>query len=149
METLSLLKMLHGIATALLLGSVAAVLFQTWRGWRAGNKSAFAQTLQRPWLYAWVVMGLSVASFPFTGWWMMHTVGWPLGQAWLLGGSVLYVVGVFGFLLLLRRTIRWRQAAAAYNQVQVVRQRKLATVFAGVSLVVLVAILVLMLAKPV
>ncbi|WAH59066.1 DUF2269 domain-containing protein [Pseudomonas silvicola] len=149
METLSLLKMLHGIATALLLGSVAAVLFQTWRGWRAGNKSAFAQTLQRPWLYAWVLMGLSVASFPFTGWWMMHTVGWPLGQAWLLGGSVLYVVGVFGFLLLLRRTIRWRQAAAAYNQVQVVRQRKLATVFAGVSLVVLVAILVLMLAKPV
>ncbi|QKZ07342.1 MULTISPECIES: DUF2269 family protein [Pseudomonas] len=149
METLSLLKMLHGIATALLLGSVAAVLFQTWRGWRAGNKSAFAQTLQRPWLYAWVLMGLSVASFPFTGWWMMHTVGWPLGQAWLLGGSVLYVVGVFGFLLLLRRTIRWRQAAAAYNQVQVVRQRKLAAVFAGVSLVVLVAILVLMLAKPV
>jgi len=149
METLSLLKMLHGIATALLLGSVAAVLFQAWRGWRVGNKSAFAQTLQRPWVYAWVLMGVSVASFPFTGWWMMHTVGWPLGQTWLLGASVLYVVGVFGFLLLLRRTIRWRQAAAAYNQVQVVRQRKLATVFAGVSLVVLVAILGLMLVKPV
>lgn len=149
METLSLLKMLHGIATALLLGSVAAVLFQTWRGWRAGDKSAFAKTLQRPWLYAWILMGVCVASFPFTGWWMMHTVGWPLGQAWLLGASVLYVVGVAGFLLLVRRTIRWRQAAAAYNQVQVVKQRKFSVVFAAVSLVVLVAILALMLAKPV
>lgn len=149
METLSLLKMLHGIATALLLGSVAAVLFQTWRGWRAGDKSAFAKTLQRPWLYAWILMGVCVASFPFTGWWLMHTVGWPLGQAWLLGASVLYVVGVAGFLLLVRRTIRWRQAAAAYNQVQVVKQRKFSVVFAAVSLVVLVAILALMLAKPV
>ncbi len=149
METLSMLKMLHGIATALLLGSVAAVLLQTWRGWRAGNKSAFAQTLQRPWLYAWILMGVCVASFPFTGWWMMHTVGWPLGQTWLLGGSVLYIVGVAGFLLLVRRTIRWRQAAVAYNQVQVDRQRKFSVVFAGVSLVVLVAILALMLIKPV
>ncbi|MDE1168375.1 MAG: DUF2269 family protein [Pseudomonas sp.] len=148
METLSVLKMLHGIATVLLIGSVGAVLFQTWRGYKAGNKSAFAQTLQRPWLYAWLLMGLSVLSFPFTGWWMMHTVGWPLGQTWLLAGSVLYLVGVIGWLVLVRRTNRWRLAVADHNEVQVVRQRKFSVVFAGISLVVLVAILVLMITKP-
>jgi uncharacterized membrane protein len=148
METLSVLKMLHGIATVLLVGSVLAVLFQTWRGWRAGNKSAFAQTLQRPWLYAWLLMGLSVLSFPFTGWWMMHTVGWPLGQTWLLGGSVLYLLGVIGWLVLIRRTNRWRLAEAEHNETQAVRQRRLTVVFAGFSLVVLVAILCLMIIKP-
>ena len=35
-------------------------------------------------VFVWLLMGLALLSMPFTGWWMVHLVGWPLGQTWLL-----------------------------------------------------------------
>ena len=37
-------------------------------------------------------MLVCMLSMPFTGWWLVHLVGWPLGQTWLLGSSVIYSV---------------------------------------------------------
>ena len=47
---------------------------------------------------------------PFTGWWMVRLVGWPLGQTWLLASSVLYTVAALGWFWLLVRLNRLRTA---------------------------------------
>lgn len=47
---------------------------------------------------------------PFTGWWLVHLVGWPLGQTWVLASSVIYTVGAFAVWWLLVRLNRLRKA---------------------------------------
>ena len=88
METLTTLKVIHITATVLLLlsGLVLAVL--AWRKRSAGP----AATVQRPWAFIWLLMGICLVSMPFTGWWLVHLLGWPLGQTWILGSSILYTV---------------------------------------------------------
>lgn len=147
METLTVLKILHTVATVLLLGSVAAVLYRGWRGWKGGEQLPFASTLQRPWVLAWVVMGISLVSFPISGWWLVHTVGWPLGQTWILSAAVLYVVGGIAWLLLLGRVRRLR-ALGGTDQAALAKSSRNVLIIAGVALVLLLVILGLMIAKP-
>ena len=147
MDTLTVLQLVHVLATVLLVASVAVVIFKAWRSWRAGDPLPFANTLQRPWLYAWVVMGLSLLSFPVTGWWLVHRVGWPLGQTWLLSAAVLYVLGGIVWLLLLGRVNRLRLAGSD-DEAAAARQRTRVLTLAGVAVVILISIIVLMLAKP-
>ncbi|VVO06483.1 DUF2269 domain-containing protein [Pseudomonas fluorescens] len=92
METLTALKVAHIVATVLLLISALGLAVWVWRARRNGDATAHARTLQRPGVFIWVLMGLALLSMPFTGWWMVHLVGWPLGQTWLLASSVLYTV---------------------------------------------------------
>ena len=148
MESLTVLKILHTVATVVLLGSVVAVIYRAWCSWQGGDRLPFASTLQRPWAYAWVVMALSLISFPVTGWWLVHKVGWPLGQTWILSAAVLYVIGGGVWLLLLSRVNRLRLAQDMDEAVIAVKRRNV-LIIAGVALVVLVAIVGLMVTKPV
>jgi uncharacterized membrane protein len=93
-------------------------------------------------VFIWLVMGLALLSMPFTGWWMVHLVGWPLGQIWLLASSVLYTVAALGWFWLLVRLNRLRKAPAAGNG-------KFTFALALFSLVCFIAIAGLMGAKPV
>ncbi|MDO7898643.1 DUF2269 domain-containing protein [Pseudomonas citrulli] len=103
METLTALKIAHVVATVLLLAGAVGLAIWVWRTRRNGDATAPARTLQRPRLFVWLAMGLSLASLPFTGWQMVHQVGWPLGQTWLLASSVLYTLAALaGFWLLVR-----------------------------------------------
>ncbi|WP_407314344.1 DUF2269 family protein [Pseudomonas sp. nanlin1] len=147
METLTALRLLHGTATVLLLVSVGLVLWRGWTAWRAGEALPFASTLERPWIFAWLVMGLCLLSFPVSGWWLVHTVGWPLSQAWILGAGVLYVLGGVAWLLLVSRVHRLK-AAAGSEPAEIARQRRSIMIIAGAALAVLLVILVLMLTKP-
>lgn len=147
MQTLTALKTAHDIATLVLLATVGIVIWRAWKSWRAGDKKIFGSTLQRPWAYAWMLMGVSLLSFPFTGWWMVHTVGWSLGQTWLLAGASLYIVGACLWLWLLARVNRLRLASGA-DEASIAKQRKLVFGIAAVGLAVLLVLLVLMLAKP-
>ena len=88
LSTLATLKVIHIAATVLLLLSGLALALLAWRKRSAGP----AVTVQRPWVFVWLLMGLCVVSMPFTGWWLVHLVGWPLGQTWILGSSILYTV---------------------------------------------------------
>ena len=76
METLTTLKVIHIAATVLLLLSGLALAVLAWRKRSAGP----AHTVQRPWVFVWLLMGICVVSMPFTGWWLAHLIGWPLGQ---------------------------------------------------------------------
>jgi len=76
METLTTLKVIHMAATVLLLLSGLGLALLAWRKRSAGP----AITVQRPWAFVWLLMGICLISMPFTGWWLVHLVGWPLGQ---------------------------------------------------------------------
>ena len=142
METLTALKVAHMVATVLLLVSALGLAIWVWRTRRNGDATAHARTLQRPQVFIWLVMGLALLSMPITGWWMVHLVGWPLGQIWLLASSVLYTVAALGWFWLLVRLNRLRKAPAAGTG-------RFTFALALFSFVCFVAIAGLMGAKPV
>ncbi|CAD5203179.1 DUF2269 family protein [Pseudomonas sp. FEN] len=142
METLTALKLLHGVAPVLLLGSALAVTIRLWRGRRAGDMTVQNRTLQRPWFFVWALMALCLVALPVSGWWLVHLGGWPLGQVWLLGSSVLYTLGTLSWVWLVVRLNRLRHGIAA-------RHPGFTLALAIFTAVCFVAIAGLMGAKPV
>jgi uncharacterized membrane protein len=141
METLTALKMAHTAATAILLGCALGLAIWVWQTRRSGDATAAGRTLQRPRVFVWLLMGLALVSMPFTGWWMVHLVGWPLGQTWLLASSVLYTVAALGWFWLLVRLNKLRTAPGGNG--------KFTFALALFSFVCFIAIAGLMGAKPV
>ncbi|MFB8830168.1 DUF2269 family protein [Azotobacter sp. CWF10] len=74
---------------------------------------------------------------PVSGWWLAHLAGWPLGQLWLLGSSLLLLPGAICGLWLAAR-VAGRRAGARLG---------LGLALVGVSC--FAAILGLMVIKPV
>ncbi|UVL45921.1 DUF2269 family protein [Pseudomonas moraviensis] len=137
METLTTLKVLHVAATVVILASGLGLAFLTWRNRSEGP----ASTMRRPWLFIWCLMLIGMLSMPFTGWWLVHLIGWPLGQLWILGSSVIYAVATFSAVWLLVRLDRlWTTG---------LDNRTFNLALAIVSGVGFVAIAALMGAKPV
>ena len=137
METLTTLKVLHVAATVVILASGLGLAALTWRNRSEGP----ASTMRRPWLFIWCLMLIGMLSMPFTGWWLVHLVGWPLGQLWILGSSVIYAVATFSAVWLLVRLDRlWTSG---------VGNRTFNLAMSIVSGVGFVAIAALMGAKPV
>ncbi|APC17047.1 hypothetical protein BLL42_15365 [Pseudomonas frederiksbergensis] len=141
METLTALKVAHVLATVLLLAGALGLAIWVWRTRRNGDATAPARTLQRPWVFVWLVMGLALLSMPFTGWWMVHLVGWPLGQTWILVSSMIYTVGALAVFWLLVRLNTLRTAPGGSG--------KFTFALALFSFVCFIAIAGLMGAKPV
>ncbi|WP_442514195.1 DUF2269 domain-containing protein [Pseudomonas promysalinigenes] len=141
MEHLTTLKALHIAATAVLLLCALGLAIWTVRARRRGDAQAYARLLRRPLVFVWLVMGVCLLSMPFTGWWLVHLVGWPLGQTWLLASSVLYTLGAFAGWWLLVRLNRLRKA-----EVTGLRFTLALAVFSGACLL---SIAGLMGAKPV
>ncbi|HEN8709875.1 TPA: DUF2269 domain-containing protein [Pseudomonas putida] len=110
MEHLTTLKALHLIATALLLLGALGLAIWTVHARRQGDAQVYGKLLSRPLVFVWLVMGVSLLSMPFTGWWLVHLVGWPLGQSWVLASSVIYTLGAFAAWWLLVRLNRLRKA---------------------------------------
>ncbi|PTR25281.1 DUF2269 domain-containing protein [Pseudomonas sp. GV085] len=141
METLTALKMAHMVATVVLLACASGLGVWVLLARRKGDATAGSRTLQRPRVFVWLLMGLALLSMPFTGWWMVHLVGWPLGQTWLLASSVLYTVAALAWFWLLVRLNKLRKTPGGGG--------KFTFALASFSFVCLVAIAGLMGAKPV
>ncbi|MFD2640701.1 DUF2269 family protein [Pseudomonas japonica] len=112
MESLTALKVAHVLALVLLLGSAMGLAVWTWRARRGGDAAVYGRLLARPQGFLWLLMGVCLASLPFTGWWLVHRVGWPLGQTWVLGSSLLYTFGALAWFWLLTRVNRLRTEPA-------------------------------------
>lgn len=141
METLTALKAAHMVATVVLLLGALGLGIWVWRARRNGDATAASRTLQSPRVFVWLLMGLALLSMPFTGWGMVHLVGWPLGQTWLLASSVLYTVAALAWFWLLVRLNRLRKAPGGVG--------KFSFALALFSVVCFIAIAGLMGAKPV
>jgi uncharacterized membrane protein len=141
METLTALKAAHLVATAVLLLGALGLGVWVFLARRRGDASAGSRTLQRPRVFVWLLMGLALLSMPFTGWGMVHLVGWPLGQTWLLASSVLYTVAALAWCWLLVRLNRLRKAPGGVGRFNLA--------LALFSVVCFIAIAGLMGAKPV
>lgn len=141
METLTALKMAHMVATVVLLAGALGLGIWVFLARRNGDATAPARTLQRPRVFVWLLMGVALLSMPFTGWWMVHLIGWPLGQTWLLASSVLYTVAALAWFWLLVRLNKLRKAPGSVG--------KFSFALALVSFVCFIAIAGLMGAKPV
>lgn len=115
MEHFTALKTLHMVITAVLFLCALGVAGWVVRGRLAGDATIQRRTLQRPWLFAWIVMGLCLALLPVSGWWLVHYAGWPLGQTWLLGGALLYMLGTVSWLWLVARLNRLRSEGVSAN----------------------------------
>jgi len=141
MDTLTALKAAHMLATVVLLLCALGLGIWVWRTRRNGDATAASRTLQRPRVFVWLLMGLALLSMPFTGWAMVHRVGWPLGQTWLLASSVLYTVAALAWFWLLVRLNRLRKAPGGVG--------KFSLALALFSFACFIAIAGLMGAKPV
>ncbi|RZI82771.1 MAG: DUF2269 family protein, partial [Pseudomonas sp.] len=106
MEYLTTLKTVHIVATVLLLVCALGLAIYTWRLRQHSDAAAYSQLLRRPLLFVWLLLGVCLVSMPFTGWWLVHLVGWPLGQTWLLASSLIYTVGALSVWWLLIRLNR-------------------------------------------
>ncbi|MEG1042450.1 MAG: DUF2269 domain-containing protein [Pseudomonas sp.] len=142
MELLTTLKTVHVLATVLLLGSALGLAIWTWLARRKGDASAHTRLMKRPLVFVWLLMGICLLSMPFSGWWLVHLIGWPLGQTWVLGSSILYTLGAFCWFWLLARVNRLRTAPTLGNP-------KFTLALALFSGVCFIAIAGLMGAKPV
>lgn len=142
MEHFAALKSLHIVMTALLLISGLALAVWIIRGRRAGDLAVQNRAMQRPWLFVWLVMGLCLLALPISGWWLLHYAGWPLGQAWVLGSSILYLFGALSWAWLAVRVNRLRRPVIVGNP-------KFTLSLAVFSAVCFLAIAGLMGAKPV
>lgn len=142
MQNLTVLKLLHDLAALLLLGGAAALAY---RGVCAAGPAALGQTLQRPWAFVWLAMGLSLLVLPISGWWLVHDGGWSLGQTWLLSASLLYTFGLLCWLWLLARLKRMGMAGPVVS----VGQRRAVVALAAAGAAIWLATLCVMVLKPV
>ena len=108
MEHLTALKTLHIVATVLFLLCALGLVVWVIKGRRAGFADNHTRLLLRPRIFAWILMGLCLLTMPISGWWLAHLIGFPLGQTWVLGSSVLYTVGASCWIWLVARLNRLR-----------------------------------------
>ena len=155
MESLQTFRILHGIAAVVPFLAIVGLAWYGWRSWRGGDAGVIAKALQRIGLIGWVLVAGSIASLPVTGYRMVQAVGWPLGQTWLLGSACLLIVATLFWLLFTSRLWRIRDLAlVAQNSgepiaIGALREWKFGLAFFVLSLLCVIAILALMIGKPV
>lgn len=106
-----LLKTVHGLLAAVLLGSLAVGVFFAYRARKGGDLQQIAitfSTLVR--LDLWFIAS-SATLLPLTGLALAKVGGWPVGQFWLLWSTGLYLLAAFCWLPLFWLQVRIRNQA--------------------------------------
>lgn len=89
-----LLKTLHVLSAAVLLGTGAGIAFFTWFGYRLALRScsieSLRNTLRLTVLGDWVFTSVAVVLQPVTGLLLMRQAGWSFGSAWFAWVVMLY-----------------------------------------------------------
>ena len=145
MEHYQLLNITHAALAILLTLGLIAHIAMLWKAWRKADPAVLQRKLRRTRLMSLPLLAVLGLLLPVTGGWMAHLAGLPLGQLWLLASSILFLVLVPLTLLLGGRLRTWQQLGERPAPVALPR---LALVYAGLILLILVAIMGLMGAKP-
>ncbi|HSC79103.1 MAG TPA: DUF2269 family protein [Chitinolyticbacter sp.] len=145
MEHYPLLKFAHLIPAVLILAGFIAHAFMLWKANRSGDAAVLTRKLRVTRLYSMPALGLLTLSLPVSGWWLVHTVGLPLGASWLLYSAALFALLVLCGLLLHGRLGAWQAAVGGAVPVKLLR---FVSAYGALMLVLLLAIFALMGAKP-
>ena len=146
MEHYQLLNIVHSVLAILLTLGLIAHIVMLWKAWRRADPAVLQQKLRRTRLFSLPLLAVLALLLPLTGWWLAHLAGFPLGQLWLLASSVLFLVLVPLGLLLGGRLRAWQGLGDMPAPAKLPR---FALVYAGLILLILIAIMGLMGAKPV
>jgi len=145
MEHYPLLKIAHSLPGILLLLGLLAHVFMLWKAARVGDAAVLQRKLKRTRLISLPVFGLLALSLPVSGWWLVNLAGFSLGQSWLLASSLLFGLLVLCGLLLNGRLAAWQALGDSPAPVRLLR---FCGVYAGLLVLLLLAIMGLMGAKP-
>ncbi|VXC96024.1 conserved membrane hypothetical protein [Pseudomonas sp. 8Z] len=145
MEHYLLVRILHGAPGVLLLLGLIAHGFMLFKAQRSGDAAVLARKLRVTLLFSLPTFTVLALSLPLSGYWLVDTAGWPLGQIWLLLGSILYGVMLLLGLLLAGRLATWR---ALGDTPAPLALKRMCLIYAGLIVVLLLAIMALMGAKP-
>ncbi|AOE82834.1 DUF2269 family protein [Pseudomonas sp. TCU-HL1] len=151
MENYLVFRILHGLATLLFFGGLVGLAWYGWHNFRSGDASVIGRSLRRILLIGVPMLILAAVSLPVSGWWMVNLAGLPLGQTWLLGGATLYLFGCIAWLLLFGRVARLREQFLVEGgpaSAPVLRSLKFGAAYGLVGLLLFLAVLALMLVKP-
>jgi len=146
MEHYQLLNIVHAALAIILTLGLIAHIAMLWKAWRRADPVVLQQKLRRTRLMSLPLLAVMALSLPVTGWWLAHLAGFPLGQLWLLASSVLFLLLVPLGLLLGGRLRAWQGLGDTPAPASLPR---FALVYAGLILLILIAIMGLMGAKPV
>ena len=145
MEHYMLVRILHSAPGILLLLGILAHGFMVFKAQRSGDAAVLERKLRVTLRYSVPTFAVLALSLPVTGWWMVNTAGWPLGATWLLLSNILYLLMLIVGLLLVGRLSAWRRLN---GEPAPVKLKRLALFYAALIIVLLLAIMALMGAKP-
>jgi uncharacterized membrane protein len=145
MENYLLLKVAHSLPGLLVLLGVLAHLFMLWKAQRNPDPAVLQRKLRNTRRFSLPALALLALSLPLSGWWLVHLGRFPLGQSWLLGSSALFILLVLAGLLLAGRLAVWQALGTTPVSRNLLR---LTLAYAGVIVVLLLAMMALMVAKP-
>ena len=108
-----LLRLVHVIGAAVLLGTGAGIAFFMVMAHRTGDPRAIAHVAGTVVVADALFTATAVILQPITGIWLAHEVGWPLSEGWIVLSLVLYVVTGLFWLPVVFIQIRLRGLAQA------------------------------------
>jgi len=146
MEHYQLFNIVHAALAILLTLGLIAHIAMLWKAKRRGDPAVLQTKLRRTRLMSLPLLAVLGLLLPVTGWWLAHLAGFPFGQLWLLASSILFLVLVPLTLLLSGHLRAWQ---ALGNTPAPAALPRFALVYAGLILLILIAIMGLMGAKPV
>ncbi len=146
MEPYLLLKISHSLPGILVLLGLIAHIVMLWKAARGSDATVLQRKLRRTRLISLPLLGVLALSMPLTGWALVQHAGWPLGQLWLLLSSCLFVLLFIIGLLLSGRLAAWQALAGSPASSGLLR---LTAAYGLLLVILLIAIMALMGAKPV
>jgi uncharacterized membrane protein len=146
MDNYLLLKITHSVPAILLFVGLLVHVLMLFKAARSGDAAVLQRKLRRTRMISLPLLGVLALSLPVTGWCMVNSAGLPLGQLWLLLSSGLYVLLMLLGLLLAGRLGAWQALGATPAPASLLRWT---AIYAGLMVLLLLAILGLMGAKPV
>ncbi len=145
MEHYLSIRIVHATTAILLTLGVIVHLLMLWKAARRAEPALLQRKLERTRRMSLPLLAVLGLSLPLTGWWLANLAGYPPGQLWLLASSLLFLTLIPLTLLLAARLGAWQASGNALPA----RAPRVALLYAGLILLVLIASMGLMGAKPV
>ena len=108
-----LIKWIHILSSTLLFGTGLGSAFYKWRTDRSGLLPAMAQTNELVVTADWIFTTPTIIIQPITGIWLLHLLGIPLDQGWVIAAVLLYLIAGACWLPVVWMQIRMRDMSVA------------------------------------